>query len=186
MPLPEGHGAPSPAPRLPPGIAVDVARPDDAGELTLLLASIHAEERWMVAEIDEFDADPAHMRALLSRLRSAANATVLVARGSEGIAGVVFLRGCTLRRLRHVARVELYVRLERRGQGIGSSLLASGVAWAERCRALEKLSLAVFTENETAVRLYRSHGFEIEGHRRREYRLENGRYLDDFLMFRLV
>jgi RimJ/RimL family protein N-acetyltransferase len=163
-----------------------MAQPSDAAELSELLSDIHAEGHWFIAEADEFDEDETHMRSSLIRMRNAPNSAIFVARVEDGIAGAVFLRGGTYRRMRHVARLEIYVRAGKRHQGFGGSLLATAVAWAEHCPALEKLSLAVFATNEPAIRMYRRFGFEIEGHRKREYYLGEGRYLDDLLMFRFV
>ena len=47
-----------------------------------------------------------------------------------------------------------------RGIGLGRALLRWGVAWLER-EAAERVTLLVDGENENALRLYRSEGFEV-------------------------
>ncbi|WP_181310483.1 GNAT family N-acetyltransferase [Nocardioides campestrisoli] len=69
---------------------------------------------------------------------------------------------------------------ERQGQGIGRLLLEATRAEARR-RGATKLSLRVLSTNEDAMRLYRSHGFVVEGTLRGEFVLDD-REVDDVLM----
>lgn len=54
---------------------------------------------------------------------------------------------------------------ERRGQGVGTALLATLVAWAHRA-GVSRLELQVFENNLGAIRLYERMGFQQEGRRR--------------------
>jgi ribosomal protein S18 acetylase RimI-like enzyme len=67
-----------------------------------------------------------------------------------------------------------------RGQGIGRRLLQSALA-AARKLGLERVELAVLTNNAPAISLYRSLGFEVEGTIRHAQKLDDG-YGDDYLM----
>lgn len=60
-----------------------------------------------------------------------------------------------------------------RGKGVGSALVAAAIGWA-RDRGLHKLWLSVFPHNAAAIALYRKHGFEEEGLRRKQVRRESG------------
>jgi len=71
-----------------------------------------------------------------------------------------------------------------RGRGVGRALLEGCIAWAEASSVVEKLGLAVFADNEAAIGLYQRCGFAEEGRRLREYRMEDGSYRDDVLMYR--
>ena len=73
----------------------------------------------------------------------------------------------------HVGEVAIIVSNKWRGQGLGKRLMETAVDWA-RAVGLTKLSLAVFTGNERAIRLYRSIGFEEEGTRRAHVLLADG------------
>jgi RimJ/RimL family protein N-acetyltransferase len=59
---------------------------------------------------------------------------------------------------------------------------AMAAAWSV---GIEKLSLAVFAENQRAIALYKSCGFVEEGRRKGEFRV-GGRAVDDLLMARWV
>jgi ribosomal protein S18 acetylase RimI-like enzyme len=67
-----------------------------------------------------------------------------------------------------------------RGQGIGRRLLQAALA-AARNFGLERVELAVLTNNAPAISLYRSLGFEVEFTIRRAQKLDDG-YGDDYLM----
>jgi RimJ/RimL family protein N-acetyltransferase len=70
--------------------------------------------------------------------------------------------------------------------GIGTALLQTLIDWAEANPLIEKIGMAVFANNERAIRLYRKLGFVEEGRRPREMKLGPGWYVDDVLMYRFV
>ena len=73
--------------------------------------------------------------------------------------------------------IGMAVARDRRGQGVGSALLAAAVDEARR-RDLHKLTLAVFPHNDAAIALYRKFGFVEEGHRVKQLRRANGELWD--------
>jgi ribosomal protein S18 acetylase RimI-like enzyme len=56
----------------------------------------------------------------------------------------------------------MWVSPNARGQGVGSLLLKSIMAWSKDLN-VDHISLAVTTTNELAVKLYKSYGFENVG-----------------------
>lgn len=81
--------------------------------------------------------------------------------------------------VRHVGVLGMGVHPDFRGEGIGHLLLERALRHARTCR-LEKVELTVFASNLIAVKLYEQSGFEVEGIKRRSYKLD-GVY-DDVLM----
>jgi ribosomal protein S18 acetylase RimI-like enzyme len=73
----------------------------------------------------------------------------------------------------HIGEVAIIVSNRCRSLGLGRRLMETAVDWAGAV-GLSKLSLAVFTSNERAIRLYRSLGFEAEGTRRAHVLLADG------------
>lgn len=71
-----------------------------------------------------------------------------------------------------------------RGRGLGARLIGAALAAAEALR-IERVELDVFAGNERARRLYASHGFVVEGVRRRARKLD-GRHEDVIIMGRLA
>ena len=69
-------------------------------------------------------------------------------------------------------------------QGVGRMLAEALIDLAENWLNLHRLSLIVFSDNEHAIRLYQSLGFEIEGTMRR-FGYGNGAWMDAIMMARL-
>lgn len=73
----------------------------------------------------------------------------------------------------HLAELGMSVADAFRGQGIGRALIRAAIRWAETF-GVEKLTLMVFPHNERAINVYRSMGFEEEGHRKLHAKLSYG------------
>ena len=63
----------------------------------------------------------------------------------------------------HIATLSVNVHPEWRGCGLGSALLDSALAWARSQPQIERVELEALTRNKGAIRLYRRHGFRVEG-----------------------
>ncbi|HSG65120.1 MAG TPA: GNAT family N-acetyltransferase, partial [Gammaproteobacteria bacterium] len=87
-------------------------------------------------------------------------------------------------RRRHAGEIGMVVHDAWQGRRIGTALLAAALELADRWLNLERLELTVYTDNEPAIRLYKKHGFEVEG-RLRRYSFRDGDYADAFSMARL-
>jgi L-phenylalanine/L-methionine N-acetyltransferase len=70
------------------------------------------------------------------------------------------------------------------GQGVGRKLAESLIDLAENWLNIRRLSLIVFSDNQPAIRLYESLGFEVEGTMRR-FGYGNGAWMDAIMMGRL-
>lgn len=91
--------------------------------------------------------------------------------------------GQALRR-RHAAVLGISVAPEAQGQGVGRALMQALCDYADRWGQILRIELTVYTDNERAIRLYRSMGFEHEG-THRGYALRDGAYADVHSMARL-
>lgn len=108
----------------------------------------------------------------------------LVAVAPDGAAlGLAGLQVCPGRR-RHVGTLGIYVRTDCQGQGIGTALLRALLDIADRWLLLVRVELDVFTDNESAIRLYERLGFEREGVLRKAA-IRGGEYTDLLMMSRL-
>ncbi|MDB5871710.1 MAG: hypothetical protein JWQ07_1152 [Ramlibacter sp.] len=99
-----------------------------------------------------------------------------------GAAGLHVLQA-SLRRM-HVRGLGLSVSPDWQERGVGRRLLSRLLDWADNWAAVLRVELHVHADNDRAIALYRSMGFEEEG-RHKAYGLKNGRYVDCFSMARL-
>lgn len=83
-----------------------------------------------------------------------------------------------------VADISLYVRRDRRGKGVGGTLL-SGLLETARTERFHKLVLSTFPFNAAGQRLYSAKGFRAVGTYERQGLLD-GRWIDVLLMEKLL
>ncbi|OMQ21049.1 GNAT family N-acetyltransferase [Serratia oryzae] len=86
-------------------------------------------------------------------------------------------------RRRHVATFGLGVHADYQGKGIGSALMKAMIDICDNWGAIERIELTVFTDNQSAIALYRKFGFEIEGTSRR-FAFRDGELVDAYHMAR--
>jgi putative acetyltransferase len=84
----------------------------------------------------------------------------------------------------HVGGIALVVHDDFHGRGIGAALLGALVDTADNWLNLRRLDLAVYVDNEPAIRLYKRFGFVVEG-TRRAAAFRDGAFVDDYIMARL-
>jgi putative acetyltransferase len=134
---------PSDAVKQNPGVEIRPAATADRFPLARLVAAV-AEERDGIGTEPPVDVERRAARFDLGR--------TLVADDSGRIVGVLFLVENEL---------GMMVAADRRGQGIGTALVAAAIEWA-RAHGLPELTLGVFPHNAAAIALYRKFGFVEE------------------------
>lgn len=96
------------------------------------------------------------------------------------VANVDVLR-IPVRALRHNAELSMAVHPAFQGVGLGRILLEHALTWC-RHKEIERLELACLANNQRALGLYRSEGFEVVELRRGFMRTEDGQSVDDMRM----
>ncbi|RKE84325.1 GNAT family N-acetyltransferase [Rhizobium sp. AG855] len=84
----------------------------------------------------------------------------------------------------HAAMVGMGIHDRYHRRGIGRALLGEVIAIADQWIGLHRLELTVFCDNQAAIALYQSFGFETEGVHR-AFAFRDGAYVDAFAMARL-
>ena len=164
-------------------LLIRLARPDrDAAEMVALHRAVLGEGRYFITRPFEFSDTADRRAAFLQHIAEQDNAVCYVARLDGVLAGMVSIRGGRLTRMRHVGKLEIFVDRRFRGQGVGRELMAEAMTWARESPLIQKVGLSVFADNTRAVLMYKGLGFEIEGHRKGEYREVDGTLRDDLLM----
>jgi RimJ/RimL family protein N-acetyltransferase len=89
-------------------------------------------------------------------------------------------------RMGHCAMLGVEIAPEYRGVGLGDAMMHIAMDWALAHPQLRRIELWVYAANAPAIALYRKHGFDIEGTRRRAMQWKPGEWHDDHLMARLL
>lgn len=103
--------------------------------------------------------------------------------GQKKVVGNVGLNIYPNFRMRHSANLGILVHADYQGKGIGTALLGKILDLADNWLMLVRVELTVFTDNERAINLYKSMGFEIEGVKKYAA-IRNGQFADEYLMAR--
>jgi ribosomal protein S18 acetylase RimI-like enzyme len=143
---------------------------DDAPELAALIEAVAGEGELIAAVPGEPDTIEQSSRLVSIVLEGGLSLTLEV----DGVpAGHVMIQRRPGRHYAHVGEIAIIVSNAQRGLGLGRSLMETAIDWG-RATGLAKLSLRVFPDNQRAITLYRSLGFEDEGLVRGEVRMPSG------------
>lgn len=134
----------------------------------------------------EFDKTIEQQRDWMEKILANNKETMLVAETSKGIVGWIVFFSQNRIRLSHTGSFGMMIDKDFRDKGIGKLLIKGLLDWAESNPLIEKVSLGVFSTNERAIALYKKMGFTEEGRKIKEFKMDNGEYVDDILMYKFV
>lgn len=109
---------------------------------------------------------------------------VITENGEEKVVGNLGFTQTDNPRCNHSGSFGMAVHYDYQGQGIGSALLATLIDLADNWLHIRRISLGVFTDNKSAIALYKKFGFIIEGEGV-DYAYRNGEYVNVYFMARI-
>ena len=109
---------------------------------------------------------------------------ILVAVIDDEVVGVIGLHTSSRPRVNHRGEIGMMVRDDWHGKGVGTAMMRAVIDLADKWLNLARIELTVFTDNESAIALYRKFGFEIEG-THRKYAFRDGEFVDAYAMARI-
>jgi RimJ/RimL family protein N-acetyltransferase len=167
--------------RHPPARELTVRRAaaQDAEAFASVVAAVAAEERWIGHE------PPVDVPAFAERTRARIEDGEDVLWVLEEDGRVVGTLGLHATRASGVMAIGMCIVEDARGRG-GGRLLMETVMEHALASPLHKVELEVWPDNERAIALYESYGFEVEGERRRHYRRRDGTLRSSLIMARLL
>ncbi|OCA82155.1 GNAT family N-acetyltransferase [Pseudobacillus wudalianchiensis] len=123
------------------------------------------------------------LETVKERIKPTKNQFILGSFNDSGsLAGIVTFKREDNLKANHKGNVfGLYVIPERRGQGLGRSLMVELIRQAQNYNGLEQIRLTVVSNNDSAKKLYKSLGFKVYGIERNALKF-NGKYFDEVLM----
>lgn len=162
------------------------AESKDAAELVSFLNCVSVETDFTSLDGDGILLTSEEMEIFLNKQASWDNQITLLAFLNDKIAGIVNITADQRKRVRHIGDLFIVIGKKYWNNGLGSLLLEEVVEWAQASGILRRLQLTVQTRNLAAVHLYQKHGFEIEGRQERGAYIEEGEFIDVYLMGRLI
>jgi RimJ/RimL family protein N-acetyltransferase len=151
----------------------------DAEAFAAVVSAVAAEDRWIATE------PPVDVEAFTVRVRAMLDGGDLlwVLENERGrVVGTLGLHGT---RARGVVSLGIAIVAQSRGRGGGRALMDAAMAHL-RTSDLHKVELEVWPDNDPAIALYATYGFEVEGLRRAHYRRRDGTLRSALVMARLL
>lgn len=160
--------------------------PDDAVSLINLTHRILQQPGIMVTAPDEFDVTEDQERKWITEHLDQEGWVAIAAESEKNIIGFIDMNTGTRRSLSHRGILGICIHPDWQNAGIGPLLMDALFSWAATVPSIEKITLAVISENDRAIHLYQKYGFIMEGHRHKEIKRSDGTYQDDILMARFL
>ena len=162
------------------------AEPKDAAELVAFLNRVSLETEFTSLDRDGILLTSEEMEIFLNKQASSDNQITLLAFLNDEIAGLINITADQRKRVRHIGDFFIVIGKRYWNNGLGNLLLEEVIEWAQASGVLRRLQLTVQTRNLAAVHLYQKHGFVIEGSQERGAYIEEGEFVDVYLMGRLI
>ena len=162
------------------------AEPGDAAELVTFLNHVSVETDFTSLDIEGILLTDTEMELFLDKQAHSENQITLVALLNDEIAGLVNITADQRKRVRHIGDLFIVIGKKYWNNGLGSVLLEEAIEWAQASGILRRLQLTVQTRNQAAVHLYQKHGFIIEGRQECGAYIEEGKFIDVYLMGKLI
>ena len=162
------------------------AEPGDAADLVTFLNRVSLETDFTSLDGDGILLTSEEMEIFLDKQASSDNQITLLAFLNDKIAGLVNITADQRKRVRHIGDLFIVIGKRYWNNGLGSLLLEEAIEWAQASGILRRLQLTVQTRNQAAVHLYQKHGFIIEGRQERGAYIEEGNFIDVYLMGKLI
>ena len=152
---------------------------EDAAALVSFLNRVSVETDFTSLDRDGILMTDTEMELFLDKQAHSENQITLLALLNDEIAG-------QRKRVRHIGDLFIVIGKRYWNNGLGSFLLEEAIEWAQESGILRRLQLTVQTRNQAAVHLYQKHGFAIEGRQERGAYIEEGKFIDVYLMGKLI
>ncbi|MGB9679600.1 MAG: GNAT family N-acetyltransferase [Minisyncoccia bacterium] len=163
-----------------PELVIREANIKDAAGIINLLNDVGKEKIYMVSESYNWSVE--EERQLIKRLDPDKELILVADYGGKIIGCLTLFRyyGGRSAKVQHVGEIGISIDSNFRSKGIGTKLFNYTIKWAKD-KEYEKLCLSVFSTNTIALNLYKKFGFEEEGRREKQFKID-GQYVDEILM----
>ncbi|MGA4719701.1 GNAT family N-acetyltransferase [Fictibacillus nanhaiensis] len=150
---------------------IEMAAPKALVDAPYMLSTVEDIEKLSLedikSELNYYSTNPNHLK--------------LVAEYENEIAGVIDFKNGNKEKVAHQGSFAMTVLPQYRNLGVGRALVETLISWARNNETIEKVCLEVMEDNHSAIHLYKSLNFVIEGRKARAVKMD-GRYQDLILM----
>lgn len=168
---------------------VIVLRDPEVGDAPAMVQYAHrvlTESNDLLMEPDEFAFTTEQEQQWIAEHRDHPRSFALLADCEGKVIGLLDFRVTERRRERHRGSFGVSLRAAFRGQGIGTRMMELMLDWGRQHHDIEKIGLSAFSTNEQAIELYRRLGFTELARSPKHFKLADGSYADNVIMYQFV
>ncbi|MDF2885244.1 MAG: acetyltransferase [Clostridiaceae bacterium] len=167
-------------------VHIRIGQLDDAKAILDIKRDVISENAYWIPTTDEFNMTVTQQRDSIQKILENEREIIIIAEVNGIVVGWLEFESQALKKISHTGSFGIMIHKDYRGMGIGRMLVNELLDWAEKNSFIEKVSLGVFSTNHRAISLYKSMGFEEEGRKIKEIRMNENEYIDDILMYKFV
>lgn len=134
----------------------------DAENVVNYIKKVSDETNFMISDSTERELDVKKEEEFLQNIQKSIITKMFLYEINKKIVGICNLRGINKSRIKHRVNLGISVLKEYWGNGIAKKLINYAINYC-RENSIKKIELTVRTDNERALKLYKSFGFFIEG-----------------------
>lgn len=155
---------------------------EDAEALINLMKAVDGESKFLAREPDEFNFTVEQERDFIESYMTNQNSRFLIAELDGRLVGNCSF-GVILNNKRYLHRAGLGIAVLKAywGKGIGRIMIEECIAWCKE-HGIEQIELEVVTDNERAISMYKSFGFQVCGRKNHALKYSDGTYADEYSM----
>lgn len=166
-------------------VTIQEAKKKDAAELIQFVHKVANETNFLTFSSSEFNKTVEEEEQIIQDHLLAKNQIFILAKLDGQIIGILNVQSSKKKRLEHIGHFGVSVLKQYWNKGVGSLLVQYMIDWAKESGIIRKLNLRVSVNNELAIRLYKKHGFTVEGIIKRDLKL-NDKFEDTYQMGLLI
>lgn len=160
--------------------SIRTALPANANKILMYTKMTMRESKYLLTTEEEFQFSVEQEEKFLHEMLNGQGNLAIVAECNDQIIAFLNFQNGQKKRIQHQGVFGMSVAKAYQNQGIGKAMLESLLDWAKENPLIEKVSLEVFARNANAIALYKKVGFEEEGRKRKETKMNND--YDDLIL----
>lgn len=155
---------------------------EDAQGLITQMKRVDKETKFLARELDEFQFTEEQERKFIQNCKEDKNFFFMIGEVEGQI-----VANCSVgviqnkKRYLHRAGMGIAILKSYWNKGIGKLMMQECITWCRK-NQVEQLELEVVVENQRAITMYKSFGFEIHGTKKRALKYSDGTYADEYHM----
>lgn len=156
---------------------------EDTGRMIAFVQACDTESRFLAREPGEFTMTAAQEHDFITaRLGDPRSLWLIAELNGQIIASCNAFPLRNLQRFRHRALLSVAVRKPFWRQGLARRMMAEALLWCKE-NGFEQAELDVAADNDSAIALYESMGFETTGMYKNGFKYADGTYADEYFMW---